>query len=251
MSGKITTIIIDDEKLARNVIRNYLQSYPDIEIVDECKNGYEAFKSISNKKPDLIFLDIQMPKISGFELLELLDDPPEIVFSTAFDHYALKAFEVNAIDYLLKPYSEERFKGAIDKVLLRIKSKPKEKNDIVEKLSNQKLSETDYLPRVVVKKNNKIIIIPTEKLINIEAQDDYVAINSVEGSYLKTKTMKFFEENLDPAEFMRIHRSHIVRIDKIKNIELLEKYWENAESESVFALPEMMSLRGVYDEAIF
>ena len=157
MSKKIKTIIIDDEKLARNVIRNYLKSYNDIEIVDECKNGYEAFKSISNNNPDLIFLDIQMPKISGFELLELLDSPPEIVFSTAFDHYALKAFEVNAIDYLLKPYSEERFKGAIDKVLLRIKSKPSEKNDIVEKLSSHKLSETDYLPRVVVKKNNKII----------------------------------------------------------------------------------------------
>jgi two-component system LytT family response regulator len=223
MSDKITVIIIDDEKLARNVIRNYLNNYPEIKIVDECKNGYEGFKSITNNKPDLIFLDIQMPKISGFELLELIDDPPEIIFSTAFDHYALKAFEVNAIDYLLKPYSEERFKNAIDKVLLRLKKNTESKTDIVEKLSNQKLSEKEHLSRVVVKKNNKIIIIPADKIINLEAQDDYVMINSNEGSFLKTKTMKFFEENLDPEEFMRIHRSHIIRIDKIKNIELLEK----------------------------
>jgi two-component system LytT family response regulator len=223
MSDKITAIIIDDEKLARTVIRNYLNNYSEIEIVDECKNGYEGFKSISSHKPDLIFLDIQMPKISGFELLELIDDPPEVIFSTAFDHYALKAFEVNAIDYLLKPFSEERFRNAIDKVLQRLTNKTAAKSNIIEKLSSQKLSEKDHLSRVVVKKNNKIIIIPADRIINIEAQDDYVLITSNEGSYLKTKTMKFFEENLDPAEFMRIHRSHIIRIDKIKNIELLEK----------------------------
>lgn len=223
MSDKVTSIIIDDEKLARNVIRNYLGNYPDIEIVDECKNGYEAFKSITSHKPDLIFLDIQMPKISGFELLELLDEPPEIVFSTAFDHYALKAFEVNAIDYLLKPFSEERFKEAIDKVLLRLTNKSKDQGDIVKKLSSHKLSEKEHLARIVVKKNSKIIIIPTDKIINIEAQDDYVKIYSENGSYLKTKTMKFFEDNLDPANFIRVHRSHIVRIDKIKNIELLDK----------------------------
>jgi two-component system LytT family response regulator len=223
MSDKITAIIIDDEKLARTVIRNYLNNYSEIEIVDECKNGYEGFKSISSHKPDLIFLDIQMPKISGFELLELIDDPPEVIFSTAFDHYALKAFEVNAIDYLLKPFSEERFRNAIDKVLQRLTNKTAAKSNIIEKLSGQKLSEKDHLSRVVVKKNNKIIIIPADRIINIEAQDDYVLITSNEGSYLKTKTMKFFEENLDPAEFMRIHRSHIIRIDKIKNIELLEK----------------------------
>lgn len=223
MSNKVSSIIIDDEKLARNVIRNYLGNYPDIEIVDECKNGYEAFKSISSHKPNLIFLDIQMPKISGFELLELLDDPPAIVFSTAFDHYALKAFEVNAIDYLLKPFSEERFREAIDKVLVRMKDKRKDQDNIAKKLSNQILSEKEHLARVVVKKNSKIIIIPADKIINIEAQDDYVMIHSGEGSYLKTKTMKFFEDNLDPVNFIRIHRSHIVRIDLIKNIELLEK----------------------------
>jgi len=223
MSSKVTTIIIDDEKLARNVIRNYLGNYADIVIVDECKNGYEAFKSITSNKPDLIFLDIQMPKISGFELLELLDDPPAIVFSTAFDHYALKAFEVNAIDYLLKPFSEERFMEAIDKVLLKLKNRPKDKDDIIDKLSNHKLSEKDHLTRIVVKKNSRIIVIPTDKIINIEAQDDYVMINCEDGSYLKTKTLKFFEDNLDPANFIRIHRSHIVRIDLIKNIELLEK----------------------------
>jgi len=223
MSSKVTSIIIDDEILARNVIRNYLGNYPDIEIVDECKNGYEAFKSIMNHEPDLIFLDIQMPKISGFELLELLDKPPAIVFSTAFDHYALKAFEVNAIDYLLKPFSEERFREAIDKVLLRLKDKPKVEDDIIEKLSDQILGEKEYLARIVVKKNSKIIIIPTDKIINIEAQDDYVMIHSEDGSFLKTKTMKFFEDNLDPANFIRIHRSHIIKIDLIKNIELLEK----------------------------
>jgi two-component system LytT family response regulator len=223
MGKKITAIIVDDEKLARNVIKNYLGSYTNIKIVDECKNGYEAFKSISSHKPDLIFLDIQMPKISGFELLELLDETPEIVFSTAFDHYALKAFDVNAIDYLLKPFSEERFRETIEKVMARLKDNSGDRKDIIEKLTTHKLDEKEHIIRVVVKKNNKIIIVPVDKIINIEAQDDYVMINSEDGSFLKTKTMKFFEDNLDPSEFVRVHRSHIVKIDRIKNIELLEK----------------------------
>ncbi|MEW6508529.1 MAG: LytTR family transcriptional regulator DNA-binding domain-containing protein [Bacteroidota bacterium] len=222
MSRKIRALIIDDEKLARDIVRTYLSKYASIEIIGECTNGFDAVKMISEDKPDLIFLDIQMPKLTGFEMLEIIEDPPIIIFTTAFDQYALKAFEVNATDYLLKPFSEERFAEAVSKAVKQIDNKSesdKKLDGLLKHIENRE----EFLERIVIKSGQKILIIPVKDIKYLEAQDDYVMIYSEKGNFLKQKTMKYFEENLDPAEFIRIHRSYIVNILNVKQIELMEK----------------------------
>lgn len=222
MENKIKALIIDDEKLARDIVKNYLGKFSEIELIGECSNGFDAIKQINELTPDLIFLDIQMPKITGFEMLEVIDNPPVIIFTTAFDQYALKAFEVNATDYLLKPFSEERFAEAIQRAILQIHNKAEAAKKIADLLRQIEKKE-EFLERVVVKAGQKISIIPVSDIKYLEAQDDYVMIYSEKGNFLKQKTMKYFEENLDPAEFNRIHRSYIVKISDIKQIELFEK----------------------------
>jgi len=213
-------VIVDDEHLAREIIKKYLSDKDDIEVVAECSNGFDAVKEITEKKPDLVFLDIQMPKLNGFEMLELLDEHPAIIFTTAFDNYAIKAFEVNAVDYLLKPFSEERFNEALNKVVERIQKKVYE-NENVDKLIEDQLPE--LLERIVVKDGSKITIIPVETLKWLEAQDDYVRIHSEGGRFMKKKTMKFFEDHLNNNMFIRIHRSSIININFIKQMEQYEK----------------------------
>ncbi len=220
--NKIKAVIIDDEKLARAVIKNYLKDNDKIEIVSECTNGFDGIKIINELKPDLIFLDIQMPKISGFEMLELLDQPPIIIFTTAFDQYALKAFEVNAIDYLLKPFSQERFNEALSKAFLKIKDKSKN-TEAIKKLVMLDEAKPEFLERVIIKNGAQISIVPAGSIKYLEAQDDYVMIYSDEGKFLKQKTMKYFEEHLNPNDFVRVHRSYIASVKRIKKIELLEK----------------------------
>lgn len=222
MEKKITAVIIDDESLGRQIVRKYLSLRNDVEILAECSNGFEGVKKINELNPDLVFLDIQMPKLNGFEMLELLDEPPAIIFTTAYDQYAIKAFEVNAADYLLKPFSTERFEEALNKARLLLQNKSRQK-EIVRELIKHNQQTNDYLERIVVKNGPKIHIIPLESLIYIEAQDDYVMIHSKEGSLLKQKTMKYFEEHLPPEDFLRIHRSYIVSIPRIKKLELVEK----------------------------
>ena len=222
MEKKITAVIIDDESLGRQIVRKYLSLRNDVEIVAECSNGFEGVKKINELNPDLVFLDIQMPKLNGFEMLELLDEKPEIIFTTAFDQYAIKAFEVNAIDYLLKPFSQDRFNDAVDKVFEKIRNNPQDQTNYDNLIA--KVDElNDSLNRVVVKTNQKIVIIPVERISHIEAQDDYVMIYSELGKFLKQKTMKFYEGHLDQNEFIRVHRSYIVNINQIKQIELFEK----------------------------
>ncbi|MCU7495924.1 MAG: response regulator [Ignavibacteria bacterium] len=220
--SKISAIIIDDEPLAREIIKAYLKSIPQVEVTSECSNGFEGIKAINEFKPDLIFLDVQMPKISGFEMLELLDELPVVIFTTAYDQYALKAFETNAADYLLKPFSEERLKEAISKASLFLSDK-KKNSETISKVFEQMDKQQEFLERVVVKNGPKIHIIPSDKILYIEAQDDYVMLYTTEGRFLKQKTMKFFEDHLNPEEFIRIHRSYLVRISEIKQIELFEK----------------------------
>lgn len=213
-------IIIDDEKLARDLVRNFLQSFENIEIIDECENGFEGIKSINEHNPDLIFLDIQMPKLNGFEMLELLENNHNIIFTTAYDQYALKAFEVNAVDYLLKPFSRERFAEAVKKVIEKISNS---KNNDKQILRHSDFIQSDEkLNRIVVKKGSKIIVLPIDLIKYLEAQDDYVNIISSEGSFLKQNRMKYYEEHL-PNSFIRIHRSFIVNLSEIKEIGLLEK----------------------------
>jgi len=218
MKDKITTIIIDDEKLARNITTGYLAKHLNIEIVAECANGFDAIKKINELKPDIVFLDIQMPKINGFEMLELLEDPPLIIFTTAYDHYAIKAFEVNAADYLLKPFSEERFNAALEKAFLQLQDKFKQ-DSVIKNIIDHNDKKIEFLERVVIKDGPKISIVPVEKIKWIEAQDDYVMINSELGRFLKQKTMKYFENHLNENSFIRIHRSYIINVDFIQHLE--------------------------------
>jgi two-component system, LytTR family, response regulator len=215
---KLRTIIIEDEAPARELLKHYLKDYNEIEVIAECHDGFTGLKSISEMKPDLVFLDIQMPKLTGFEMLEVLEERPEIIFTTAYDQFAIKAFELNAVDYLLKPYHKDRLKEAINKAVEKIGSG---KGD--PKYAGQMLSKrpefSSPVSRIVVRKANSIIIIPVDQVRYVEAQDDYVMIYHSAGKALKQQTMKFYEDNLPKADFVRIHRSYIVKVEEIKRIE--------------------------------
>jgi two-component system LytT family response regulator len=218
---KIKTLIIDDETLARDLLKNYLAKDERVVIVGECSNGYEGLLAINQLKPDVIFLDIQMPKINGFEMLELLSNPPVIIFSTAYDQYAIKAFEANAVDYLLKPYPLERVTIALNKALEKLNSK--ETDGEIQHLISSHDEETGLINRIIVKSGRKIHIIPVESVYYIESQDDFVMIYCKEGHFMKQKTMKFFESHLDSQQFVRIHRSYLVNVSQISEIQQYEK----------------------------
>ena len=212
-------IIIDDEPLARSIVAEYLQGHPQLQLVQECNDGFEGIKAIMQHQPDLIFLDIQMPKINGFEMLELVEQPPAVIFTTAFDEYAIKAFEAHAIDYLLKPFSQERFDKAIQKWKEQKVSSQKNTEELLETASHFPAQSQ----RVVVKTGSKIKIIPVHDVFYFEAADDYVKVHTQEGSFLKNKTMSHFEKTLDPQQFVRSHRSYIVNIQQITRIDPYEK----------------------------
>jgi len=214
-------IIIDDEPLARSIVREYLAFYPQVELVDECSDGFQGVKSIQQHKPDIIFLDIQMPKINGFEMLELIDDPPAVIFTTAFDEYAIRAFETHAVDYLLKPFSRERFSKALDKWLEQHSTTEQQAATV--SLLESVAHSPSQTERVVVKTGGRIKIIPLPEIQYLEAADDYVRIVTAEGSYLKKKTMNYFEGILDPKLFARTHRSYIVNVQQITRIDAYEK----------------------------
>jgi two-component system LytT family response regulator len=217
----IRAIIIDDEQLARSIVKEYVEGIPQIEIVQECSDGFEGLKAILQHKPDLLFLDIQMPKINGFEMLELVESPPAVIFTTAFDEYAIKAFESHAVDYLLKPFSKERFDKAVSKFLDQTDLQQQKKN------TEALLNSTTELPaqheRIVVKTGGKIKIIPVGDILYLEAADDYVKIFTQEGSFLKNKTLSFFESTLPANKFARTHRSFMVNIHEITRIDPYEK----------------------------
>ena len=214
-------IIIDDEPLARSIVKEYLSFYPQIELAEECNDGFRGVKAIQQHKPDLVFLDIQMPKINGFEMLELIDDPPAIIFTTAFDEYAIRAFETHAVDYLLKPFSRERFAKAVDK-WLSTKDVSLQK-DATESLLESTSHSPSQTERIVVKTSGRIKIIPLHEIQYLEAADDYVKIFTAEGNYLKKKTMNYFEQVLDTKVFVRTHRSYIVNVQQITRIDAYEK----------------------------
>ncbi|HMR92022.1 MAG TPA: LytTR family transcriptional regulator DNA-binding domain-containing protein [Chitinophagaceae bacterium] len=214
-------IIIDDEVLARSLVKEYIEKHPQLEVVAECGDGFEGVKAIQQHQPDLIFLDIQMPKINGFEMLELLEHPPGIIFTTAFDEYAIRAFEAHAIDYLLKPFNQERFDRAIARWTEHKQSATAEKQtrELLETASQSPIQSQ----RVVVKNGSKIKIIPAHDILYLEAADDYVKIHTPEGYFLKNKTMGHFEQVLDTHHFVRCHRSYIINIQQITRIDPYEK----------------------------
>ncbi len=214
-------IIIDDELLARSIVKEYLSEYSAIKIVAECSNGFEGVKAISEHKPELIFLDIQMPKINGFEMLELIENPPPVIFTTAFDEYAIKAFETHAVDYLLKPFDKERFDKAIQKVTSQKQST--ESKEATASLLQSATESPSQNNRIVVKDGSKIKIIPVAQLQYIEAADDYVKLTTPDGTFLKNKTMSYYESSLASQQFIRIHRSYLVNSQLITRIDAYEK----------------------------
>ncbi|MFN3783428.1 MAG: LytR/AlgR family response regulator transcription factor [Spirosomataceae bacterium] len=213
----MTACIIDDEPLARAIIRKFLEDYPEITLVGEAENGFEALKLWQEFRPDLLFLDIQMPKITGFEFLELLENPPMVLFTTAYDQYALQAFEQNALDYLLKPFSKARFKQAMDKVLLRAAQNTTPSVPIPDMQLSEK--NTD---RIVIKNGNQIEVISYNAIFYLESDGDYVWIHTEKGRHLKQKTMRYYE-NLLSATFVRIHRSFLVNEKVVEKLHLLGK----------------------------
>lgn len=212
----IKTIIVDDEPLAAGLVSEFLRSYPQFEVVAVCQDGFEALKAIQLFQPELIFLDIQMPKITGFELLELLDSPPAVLFTTAFDQYAVQAFDAKGLDYLVKPFSEARFAQAIARFLSQHKAK--ELPDAVDYPVSEERSK-----RIVVRVKNEIKIIQTQEVAFFEAEDDYISIHTQEGKFLKKMTMKQLEESLDPDKFARVHRSFLVNLQQVSGLEPYEK----------------------------
>jgi two-component system, LytTR family, response regulator len=216
-----TAIIIDDEQPAREIIKHYLKDFPDIRVLGDYPDGFSGLKAIQEQKPDLVFLDIQMPKLTGFEMLELIENPPHIIFSTAYDQYAIKAFEMAAVDYLLKPYSAERFGQAVKKAQQQILGQKAGQpvNTLIASLDEKE----ETLQRIAVKTRHKIEVIPVTEISYIEADDDYVTIHAGKEKYLKEKTMKYMETHLDKAQFVRIHRSYIVNVNHIARLELYQK----------------------------
>lgn len=216
----IKTILIDDEPLARSIVKEYLQAWPEFNILQECGDGFEGIKAITAHTPDVIFLDIQMPKINGFEMLELIEKPPAIIFTTAFDEYAIKAFETHAVDYLLKPFSQDRFNKAIQKwQSTRTAAVTADTQSLLETAAHS----PSHQNRVVVKEGSKIKIIPVPHIQFIEAADDYVKLHTADGTYLKNKTMSHFEQLLSTQQFVRIHRSYIINVQLITRIDPYEK----------------------------
>jgi len=216
--NKLRVIIVEDEKPARELVKAYLKDYDNIELIDECEDGFCGVKSVNNNKPDLIFLDIQMPKLSGFEVLELLDEVPEVIFTTAFDQYAIKAFELSAVDYLMKPFSRQRFKEALDKVFARF-DKNKERSGNIVQLTETIKQTADTIERMFIKTGNKIDMVDVKDIVQVIAQDDYVDIVTADKKYLKKETMNYLEKALPSKMFSRVHRSHIININHINKIE--------------------------------
>ncbi len=208
-------IIVDDEELARGVIREHCAAHPDITVVAECANGFEAVKAIAELQPDILFLDIQMPKLTGFEVLDLLERRPAVVFVTAYDSFALKAFDVHAVDYLLKPFSKERFEEALRRAVAGADAQ----SGAIAGLLHEARTGSRRMERILIRDGPKVHVLPVDTVTYIEAQDDYVAVHAGGKSHLKQERLTDLEAALDPARFVRIHRSYILNIDSLVRLE--------------------------------
>lgn len=208
-------LIVDDEDLARLALRGLFKTHPEIAVVGECSNGFEAVKAVAEHKPDLMFLDVQMPKLTGFDVLELIGAETAVIFVTAYDQYAMRAFEVHAVDYLLKPVGRERFEAALQRAKSRIGDKP----PAAAELAAAARPPQQFLERIVVKDGTRVTLIPVEKLDYAEAQDDYVSLASEGKKHLKQQTIAGLEACLDPKRFVRVHRSYVVNFERVTRIE--------------------------------
>ncbi|MDH5380142.1 MAG: response regulator [Cyclobacteriaceae bacterium] len=213
----IKCIIIDDEKLARELLMEYLEEYDDIEVIEQCSKGVEAVKAINSLEPDLIFLDVQMPGMNGFEVLESLDHKPFVIFSTAYDQYAIQAFEENAVDYLLKPIDKERFHKAIERVKARMESSGSNMEKIARILEERET--TKFSSHLFVQKSDKYLNLPVTEILHLEASGDYTIISTSDDQFLSSSGIGRLEGKLDPAIFIRVHRSTIINLSHLKEIE--------------------------------
>jgi two-component system, LytTR family, response regulator len=220
MSDVLRVVIVDDEPLARAMVRELLSAHAGVEVVAECANGFEAVKAVAELKPDLMFLDVQMPKLSGFEVLELLGQEVPVVFTTAYDQYALRAFEVHAVDYLLKPFGAERFAEALSRARERLAAREAVPVDAL--LADARPRQTP-LARVLIRDGSQVHVLSADRIDFVEAQDDYVSFKADGKQYLKDQTLAAVEACLDPARFVRIHRSYLLNIDRIARVELYAK----------------------------
>jgi two-component system LytT family response regulator len=221
MQARMRVAIVDDELLARSVLREYLARHDDIDLVAECANGFEAVKAIADLEPELVFLDIQMPRLDGFEVAELIGAKTRLIFVTAYDQYALKAFECHALDYLLKPFSEQRFEQALAHA--RASRSTPAASTAVQTLAREAATRAAPLARVLIRDGAKVHVIASARIDYIEAQDDYISIRSEGKSYLKSQRLSELETQLDPAKFLRVHRSYLLNIDGIRRIEAATK----------------------------
>ena len=220
MTDALRVAIVDDEEPARAILREYLQQEAGVEIVAECSNGFEAVRAVANLKPDVLLLDVQMPKLDGFEVLELIERDVAVVFVTAYDQYALKAFDVHAVDYLLKPFVPERLTQALERVRARLtRGHPPPSEPLSARLRPPRGPAT----RVLIRDGANVHIVPLAKIDYAEAQDDYVSIHAERRAYLKEQTMAQLEATLDPAHFVRIHRSYLLNIDRLAKVEVTDK----------------------------
>ena len=219
-SSPLRVAIVDDEPLARTVVREFLSAYPDVHVVAECANGFEAVKAVTEMAPDLIFLDVQMPRLSGFEVVELIGRHVPVIFTTAYDQYALRAFEVHAVDYLLKPFSEERFAEALSRARTRLGSTEPIPLDALVSAARPRQGP---LERVLIRDGAQVHVLPVDSIDYVEAQDDYVSFQCDGKSYLKDQTLGATEALLDPAQFVRIHRSYLLNLERIARVELYAK----------------------------
>jgi two-component system LytT family response regulator len=228
---RLTVAIVDDEAPARALLKEYLGAHADVAVVAECANGFEAVKAIGETHPDVVFLDVQMPKLDGFEVLELLDPGPAVVFCTAFDEYALRAFEVHAVDYLLKPFGRERLAEALSRARARLAEAARPRREDAAAPATPRAGALAaaarppgrWLERLIVKDGARVEIIPIEKVDYLEAQDDYVAIHADGKTWLKTQPLAELAEGLDPARFVRIHRSYVLQVERLARLELYAK----------------------------
>ena len=218
---RLRVVIVDDEPLARSMVREYVAAHAGVEVVAECGNGFEAVKAVADLNPDLMFLDVQMPKLNGFEVLELIGRDVPVIFTTAYDQYALRAFEVHAVDYLLKPFSAERFAEALSRARARLQSQ--EPAVDIAALVAAGRPRQGAVERVLIRDKSQVHVLPVEKIDYVEAQDDYVCFKAEGKQYLKDQTMGALEATLDPARFVRIHRSYLLNIERIARVELYAK----------------------------
>lgn len=217
MNDKIRAIIVDDEALGRESLKSVLRDFPDIEVVGECADGFEAVQAVQQLKPDLLFLDIQMPRLDGFDVVELLGkETPFIIFVTAYDEYALRAFDAQALDYLLKPVKKERLHKSIERLQGQIQARARES---MANLVQKHRRDQAPLGRLLIRDNTQVAIIPVGEIVYIEAQDDYVKIFTQQKTHLKSETLGSLEQKLDPTIFCRIHRSYILNTDFLTAIE--------------------------------